>query len=311
MAHTVPTPALRVAGKPKWRIFVALGALVALLGLGGLVAGKRYGRTRAEERREAEAVATIRSLGGRIEDQLVEELIPLGRLLPGAGTAHFRFAISLRNPRVTDADLAVLDQFAADRVASLDVLNCKAGDATLARAARFTKLTLLALGQARTSARAPWPTGPTGLLADSGFRVLDRLPELRTVGLHGPDVTDLALAHLAGARKLRVLILHGSRVTGAGLIALGPKPELTTLKLGGTSFGNDDLSALKHFASLEELDLRDTRVTDAGLSRLADLPHLKQLTLAGCVVSQAAVEALIRQRSSLVVDYAPAPNASR
>ncbi len=101
-----------------------------------------------------------------------------------------------------------------------------------------------------------------------------------------------ALVHLAGAQNLRVLILYGSRVTGAGLASLGPKPELSTLKLGGTRFGDDDLAALEQFPLLETLDLRETAVTDAGLPRLRVFTHLKSLSLEGCAVSDAAVDAL-------------------
>ena len=299
-----PTTLLSIAIERRRRVLID-GALLSLLVCCASVAVLRYRTAQATWLREAGAVAALHSLGGELEDQFVEELVPLGRLLPGSCGARYGFAIKLRNPRVTDGHLAVLDEFEADRVASLDLLNCAVGDATLACAGRFQRLRLLGLGQARNSKDEPWPTGPTGLLSESGFVHLARLPDLQTVGLHGPDVTDRALAHLAGARKLRVLILYGSRVTGAGLAALGLKPELSTLKLGGTKFGDDDLSALEHFRSLESLDLRDTAVTDAGLPRLKVLTRLRRLSLAGCAVSDAAVDALIRMRPGLAVDHSP------
>ncbi len=142
--------------------------------------------------RESSAVAALRSLGGEVADRLVE-LVPLGSLFPGSSAAPYRLAIKLRDPGVTDDRLAVLDDLDAERVSELDVIDCVVGDATLARAGRFGKLTLLALGQARNSKDESWPTGPTGLLTEAGFAHLDRLPDLQIVGLHGPDVTDRRL----------------------------------------------------------------------------------------------------------------------
>lgn len=307
--HEPRSSRARLPGRRGRRAVIA-GALLALaVGYAGVVILRQRG-SRAALDREAGAVAALRALGAEIEDQVAEEKVPFGRLVPGRAAASYRFAIKLRDPRVSDGRLTVLDAFDADRVGMLDLLNCAAGDATLARVGRFRRLTLLGLGPARKSAREPWPTGPTGLLTEAGFAHLAHLTDLQTVGLHGPDVTDQALAHLAGARRLRTLILYGSRVTGAGLAALGSKPELTTLKLGGTRFGDDDLSALERFPALETLDLRETAVTDAGLPRLKALTRLKRLTLAGCAVSDAAVDALARARPGLAVDHSGSSDRS-
>ena len=195
MNRDVVKPEYFIAGRRKRRIVIA-GAVLGLAVTFAGVAIFQHGRSRAARRREARAVAALRSLGAEVEDQLT---FPLGVLLPGTGAAGYRFAVRLRNRSVTDNRLAVLDEFDADRVGSLDLLNCAVGDLTLARAGRFHRLTLLGLGQARKSQAEPWPTGPTGLLSEAGFVHLARMPDLQTVGLHGPDVTDLALVHLAGA----------------------------------------------------------------------------------------------------------------
>jgi hypothetical protein len=290
---------------------IGVAVISVLAGCAGLSI-VQYRSASAARIREARAIAALRSLGGEIVDRTAE-LLPLGSLLPGSGAAPFRLAIKLRDPGVTDDHLAVLDDFAADRVSDLDFINCVAGNATLARAGRFRGLTLLGIGQARNSKDEPWPIGPTGLLSEAGFAHLDRLPDLEIVGLHGPDVTDQALAHLSRARKLRTLILYGSRVTAVGLAALGPKPELSTLKLGGTRFGDADLAVLALFPSLETLDLRDTAVTDSGLAQLRFLTRLKRLSLAGCAVSDAGVDELIRSRPGLAVEHAassPAPQGT-
>jgi hypothetical protein len=277
---------------------------VLLLASYSAISVVQHRRLHTRRLREARIVSALHLLGAEVQEHIVEEFVPFGRVLPGRSGARYAYAIKSRNPAVTDRDLAVLDQFDADRVFYLDVVNCRVGDATLARAGRFEKLILLGMGPSRNNSKEPWPSGPTGLMTDAGFVHLERMPYLETVGLHGPDVTDRALAHLAGARKLRVLILYGSRVTAAGLTALGPKPALVTLKLGGTHFDDDDLAALAQFPSLETLDLRETAVTDAGLPRFKALTHLKVLILAGCAVSDEAVDELIKSRPGLVVDYA-------
>ena len=171
----------------KWkRHFLITGVLIVAATLTS-VAVIQYNMFIAARLREGTAVAAVRSLGGEIEDQPVA---PFGPLLAGIGAGGYRFAIKLRNPAVTDDQLAALDDLGADRVASLDLLNCAIGDATLVPTGRFDRLTLLGLGQARNSKAEPWPSGPAGLLTETGFVHLARLPELETVGLHGPDVTD-------------------------------------------------------------------------------------------------------------------------
>lgn len=311
-----PATALRVSHSKRKRLVLVAAALLGALVVGYAAIELIHWRASQKARRQEDSVlATIRALGGEFALQLSEEMFPLGRIFPGQTAARYRYAIKLRNPLVTDDQLAVLDRLDPDRVAMLDLLCGKLGDPTLARASRFPKLTLLGLGQARSSPAEAWPTNAAGLFTEQGFACLDRLPELETLGLHGPDFTDAALAHLRGANALRVLILYGTRVTGKGLAALGPKPDLTTLKLGGTKCGDADLAALENFPNLEVLDLRDTAITDAGVAQLQSLKRLKLVILAGCPVSDAAVDALKSVRPGLVVGRddparVPASNAS-
>ncbi len=292
-----PTPS--AVGRIRQRLVIMFSVFSLFVACAGFSI-VQYRRATAARLREVAVVARFRSLGGEVVDR-PGELLPLGRWIPGGRAAPSGLAIKLRVTDVRDDDLTALDNLAADRVSEIDFINCAAGDATLARVGRFRKLTLLALGRARNSKEESWPTGPIGLLSESGFVHLDRLPDLEIVGLHGPDVTDPALAHLQSAWKLRTLILYGSRVTGAGLAALGPKPDLVTLKLGGTRIGDDDLAVLTLFPALETLDLRETAVTDAGLPRLKALSRLKRLSLESCAVSDAAVGALIRAKPGLAV----------
>src|SRR5438552_1070873 len=61
-------------------------------------------------------------------------------------------------------------------------------------------------------------------------RRMERFPNLDTLVLEGPNVTDAGLAHLKGLRQLKTLILHGTRVTEKGKLDLqGELPNLRDL----------------------------------------------------------------------------------
>ncbi len=122
------TSIFSAAGRRRRRVAIGVALLSLLVGCAGFSIVE-YRRASAARLREARAVAALRSLGGELEDQ---PTAPFGQLLPGTGAAGYRFAVRLRNPDVTDDQLALLNEFDTDRVGSLDLLNCAVGDATLA-----------------------------------------------------------------------------------------------------------------------------------------------------------------------------------
>jgi hypothetical protein len=122
------------------------------------------------------------------------------------------------------------------------------------------------------------------------------------VRLSGAKVTDAALSHVKGFRKLRRLDLSFSRVTDDGLALLKDLAELQTLDLSGTQVTGAGLAHLAGLARLESLDLYGTQVGDADLAALERLPKLKYLGLRGTRVTEAGVQALKNAVPGVAVD---------
>lgn len=89
-------------------------------------------------------------------------------------------------------------------------------------------------------------------ISDSALAVLAGFPNLSELHLHRTDISDAGLKHLSGLAHLEYLNLYGTAVTDAGL------------------------EHLKNLEELRSLYLWQTAVTDAGLERLkSTLPRLE------------------------------------
>ncbi len=80
---------------------------------------------------------------------------------------------------------------------------------------------------------------------DARLEHLKRLTELKTLVLHGTQVTDAGLVHLKGLTKLEELILWHTGVTDAGLIHLKGLTNLEYLQLGCTQVSDDGVKQLR------------------------------------------------------------------
>ncbi|MEX0642971.1 MAG: hypothetical protein WD468_09740 [Pirellulales bacterium] len=114
---------------------------------------------------------------------------------------------------------------------------------------------------------------------------------------HNETVNDESLKWLAGLRKLRVLYLYNTAVTGSGLAYLSGLP-LEHLDLSHSPVTDEGLRGILHLRRLRSLGLKNTVVTDQGLIHLVELPNLKDLRLAYTNVSDVGLEQL-HQLSSL------------
>ena len=76
---------------------------------------------------------------------------------------------------------------------------------------------------------------------------------------------------------LERLFLDGTKITNAGLPALGRLPNLTKLGLMETSVDDDGLRASKPCTRLESLHHKQTGITEAGLGKLK--PHMPKLLI--------------------------------
>ena len=89
---------------------------------------------------------------------------------------------------------------------------------------------------------------------------------LRVLDLAGTGITDGGLEHLSDWKKLGILILNDTQVTGAGLAKI--PPGISVLHLKRTQIDDDDLQNLQHLKRLQFLGLAGTRVTAAGAKGL-------------------------------------------
>lgn len=109
---------------------------------------------------------------------------------------------------------------------------------------------------------------------------------LRTASAPG-RCDDAALEKLAPVATLIVEAeLARTRVTDAGLVAVGRWENLRNVDLTRTGVSSAGLGALAGLRRLEALNLTDTAVDDAGLARLKELPVLTRVWHHGTRVSR-------------------------
>lgn len=143
-------------------------------------------------------------------------------------------------------------------------------------------------------------------LTDRGFAAVARLPQLKSLDLGGPRVSDAALAHLEGATALTALTPIGfgdaafehiaripnlthltnmyNRSSGDGATRhLEGHRTLVDYSAFGTQITDDSLRALAGIPTIERVGLENCWwVTDAGLRALAALPRLRAVSAWSC-----------------------------
>ena len=97
--------------------------------------------------------------------------------------------------------------------------------------------------------------------------------------MHGSNVTDDGMEHIAKIPKLRGLNLTETKVTGAGLAQLRSAHDFVTLTLYGATVDDEMLKTLDQLPNLQYLQLIRTKVTSAGLVHLAELTKLRKLDI--------------------------------
>lgn len=136
-------------------------------------------------------------------------------------------------------------------------------DEALARISRLEHITSLDLDGSRQ-------------LTDAGLRHLARLPGLRHLDLAGcTGITDRGLDVVKRLPALESIRLAWSRVTDAGVAALGACDAIRVVDLSGTATGDGAIRALAGKRHLHELQSGNA-VSDDGLALLHELPVFKQ-----------------------------------
>lgn len=121
---------------------------------------------------------------------------------------------------------------------------------------------------------------------------LARFQHLESLSLWGTTVDDDDIKRLAGLRKLRVIDLTFTDVTGASLRTLSSFTELISVRLEGCNVKDEHLAPLAEMPQLAMLYLGRTKVSDAGLKHLRGLKNLNLLQLSDCTITDAGLASL-------------------
>lgn len=134
--------------------------------------------------------------------------------------------------------------------------------------------------------RASWVT-------DTDLRRLASLPALTSLDLSLTRVTDQGMQELKNLPGIVELNLRFAEyVTDEGLAAIKNWKKLRRLVLHGTKVSDTSLEHIAGITTLESLDLGSVMLTDVALERLTVLPNLKELTIGGNELGDAGLQAL-------------------
>lgn len=117
---------------------------------------------------------------------------------------------------------------------------------------------------------------------DRDVSPLYRLPELETVVLSGPGVTDDCIDDLLRICKLHSLALNDTSVTPLGLSRLSTSHRLRFIRLSGLSVSDEHVAALSRIGSVNSVALASTTVTDRAFAALGEIEGLTCLDLDSC-----------------------------
>jgi Leucine-rich repeat (LRR) protein len=137
-------------------------------------------------------------------------------------------ALDLHETRITDADLAILDE-----LPGLQVLNLHSTHIT-----------------------------------DAGLVHLESLEWVHTLYLNDTEVSDAGLEHLHKLPRLRMLGLCHTHVTDQGLAVLSRMPTLQNLSVTGKGITDASVATLLKMHDLHQLNLCETAISDAGFAEL-------------------------------------------
>jgi internalin A len=128
-------------------------------------------------------------------------------------------------------------------------------------------------------------------VGDRCAEILSRFSTLRQLEIHMTALTDEGVAQFAHA-PLEVLWLAGSRITDAGMRAVGTMAELKHLDICSGGVTDVGLQAIAGLTSLEVLWLSQSRITDASIDILCRFTKLRELSVDKTGVTQAGKQKL-------------------
>jgi hypothetical protein len=129
---------------------------------------------------------------------------------------------------------------------------------------------------------------------DEGLRNIVGLTCLEDLDVwDAEELGDAGIAHLAGLKNLKCLLIENSRMTDLGIGRLKGLTGLEKLILPGNHLTDDGLAHIGGFKKLSFLCVAGGgHITDAGLVHLAGLSNLGYLAIRQCKVSNRGLEHL-------------------
>lgn len=252
--------------------------IVVVLLLGILLGVSR--RTMIRVYHERSAAMRISRVGGTIYCPPGSDPLPFGfgsfeRVFgPGVLSGVFRVDLNIASENLKLADLA-LDTFS--ELEELELQHGDWGDDDLETVSRLRQLTRLSCGRQTT---------------DAGLVHLQRLEDLRGLGLIDTQVTDRGFVHIAAIPNLERLVLDAHQITDVSIAHLEECARLKGIFVVASRATDADLSRLKRCRSIDRLILGGAPITDAGVAHLKDMPQLVLLDLSGTKITDASVSQL-------------------
>ncbi|MBK9145010.1 MAG: serine/threonine protein kinase [Candidatus Melainabacteria bacterium] len=109
------------------------------------------------------------------------------------------------------------------------------------------------------------------------------------------DIDDDALKELEGERRITVLSLNSTRITGEGLRYVSQMP-LATLVIRDSNLKDEFVEHILNISTITNLDVSGSEgITDHAIDRLASLPHLQTISLGSQKLTRQSFEKLARK----------------
>jgi hypothetical protein len=138
---------------------------------------------------------------------------------------------------------------------------------------------------------------------DDSIAALEDFPQLCSLDVHGPGVTDSVFARLSKLTQLRYLCLYDNSITESGWESVGRFIHLKRLVLGGSNVTDSALERIAALDDLDELRMVDCPITDVEIQHIKKLRRLKFLDIRGTGVTDAGVEDLKRAFPKMKQSY--------
>jgi uncharacterized protein (TIGR03067 family) len=254
---------------------------------------------------EKNAVAALRAMHVRTAGDL--NTTPLGTVefwgVPTGAWQHIGRLSSLRELRIVASDVRgrPFEQIGGlKNLRRLTVINSKCSPTDLAQVAGLRNLEHLDIAFTVFDENDTWRSGQLGQLTPGERELIDRYLASRPAGqaeqyrrmIEVAVLTDRALQHLRGLKRLRTMKLINTNITGSGLDCLKDLPALEELDLPLIAFSADVARVLGGMQSLRRFRYAD--VTDECLAEIARLSRLEELELFGDGVTDRGAEHLRR-----------------